>query len=274
MTGFSTILFGEPLFLDTASGETAEILAYYFGFPFLEPAPRPAEGANIIPLSEIEEPTESESESDSLPRLLRRAVFGMAKTLNYRFLFLHASAFAGNGGAVLFSGPGGSGKTTLAMVADALGHPVLGEDIVAVDWRTRMVHPMSMPYRPRPFTRRLLREWGLVPTEGKKIILPVRPGFDPGPAPISRLYLSGGENESTLTTLLNGAFRPSGINPFLVARQLASAVRDAPIHRTPPLRIRKDLDLKRLENAFLRWIEPGGRVYPPDLFENAYRFAA
>ncbi len=272
MTGFSTSLFGESLFLDTASGETAEILAYYFGFPFLEPAPRPVEGANIISLPEIEEP--AESEPDSLPQLLRGAVFGMAKTLNHRFLFLHASAFASKRGAVLFCGPGGSGKTTLAMVAEALGHPVLGEDIVAVDWRTRRVHPLSMPYRPRPFTRRLLREWGLLPTQDKGVVLPVRPTVDSEPAPISRLYLAGGENEPTLTTLFNSTFRPSGINPFYLVRQLTSAIHNLPIHRTPPLRIRKDLDRTELENAFLRWIESAAPACPPDLFENGYRLVA
>lgn len=272
MTGFSTSLFGESLFLDTDSGETAEILAYYFGFPFLKPASYPADGANIISFSGIEDPTESEP--DSLPRLLRGTVFGMAKTLNYRFLLLHASAFACNGGAVMFCGPGGSGKTTLAMVADALGHSVLGEDIVALDWRTRRVHPLSMPYRPRPFTRRLLRSWGLTPTDGKGVVLPVRPSFDSGPASISRLYLSGGENAPTLTTLLNSIFRPVGINPFYVVRQLTSAVQDVPIYRTPPLRIRKDLDRKGLENAFLRWIESGASTCPPDLFENGYRLVA
>ena len=153
MTGFLTSLFGEPLFLKTASRQIAELLAYHFALPFLEPAHRPAEGANILPLSEMAEPTEQVP--DSLPRLLQGAVNGLATTLNHRFLFLHASAFVGHGEAILFCGPSGSGKTTLVMVADALGYPVMGEDITVIDWRARLVHGFALPYRPRPFTRRL-----------------------------------------------------------------------------------------------------------------------
>jgi hypothetical protein len=48
-------------------------------------------------------------------------------------LVLHASAVAVGGRAVVFCGPTGRGKSTLALVLGQAGHPVLGEDGVAID---------------------------------------------------------------------------------------------------------------------------------------------
>ena len=47
-------------------------------------------------------------------------------------LMLHASAVAVDGRAVLFCGPSGRGKSTLALVLSREGHPMLAEDGVAV----------------------------------------------------------------------------------------------------------------------------------------------
>jgi energy-coupling factor transporter ATP-binding protein EcfA2 len=48
-------------------------------------------------------------------------------------LVLHASAVAVGGRAVVFCGPTGRGKSTLALALGQAGHPVLGEDGVAID---------------------------------------------------------------------------------------------------------------------------------------------
>ena len=47
-------------------------------------------------------------------------------------LVLHASAVTADGGAVVFCGPTGRGKSTLARVLGEAGHGVLGEDGVAI----------------------------------------------------------------------------------------------------------------------------------------------
>jgi hypothetical protein len=48
-------------------------------------------------------------------------------------LALHAAAVGARGRAVLFAGPSGRGKSTLAFAASEGGHPVLSEDGVTVD---------------------------------------------------------------------------------------------------------------------------------------------
>lgn len=48
-------------------------------------------------------------------------------------LVLHSSAVVAGGRAVVFCGPTGRGKSTLALALGKAGHPVLGEDGVAID---------------------------------------------------------------------------------------------------------------------------------------------
>ena len=60
---------------------------------------------------------------------------------------LHASGVAIGGGAVLFVGPAGSGKSTTAAVLGTLGHPVLADDVVAL--RMTDVGLLAFPGHPR-----------------------------------------------------------------------------------------------------------------------------
>ena len=50
-------------------------------------------------------------------------------------LALHGSVVAAGGSGVLFCGPTGRGKSTLALLASRLGHPVLSEDGAIVELR-------------------------------------------------------------------------------------------------------------------------------------------
>jgi len=84
-----------------------------------------------------------------------------------RFLLLHAAAVVlsrrDRGArespvprACLFVGSGGSGKTTLGLAAAQRGHTLMGDDLVALDWRSGRLYAMPFPLRPRPDVRRTL----------------------------------------------------------------------------------------------------------------------
>jgi len=62
-------------------------------------------------------------------------------------LVLHASAIVVNGESVLFSGPSGIGKSTLAAGFHQLGHPFLSDDVCAIT--TSNGQPAVMPGFPR-----------------------------------------------------------------------------------------------------------------------------
>lgn len=68
--------------------------------------------------------------------LLRAYLLGpvLALLLHQRgFLVLHASGVAMDGGAVLFLGSSGCGKSTTVAALHARGHPVVADDVIAVD---------------------------------------------------------------------------------------------------------------------------------------------
>ncbi|HQP37358.1 MAG TPA: hypothetical protein PLI95_19375, partial [Polyangiaceae bacterium] len=89
----------------------------------------------------------------------------MGDALAHRFLLLHGGAVCSPPGAtrndpassepaaVLFIGPGGSGKTTLVLAATRLGWEPMGDDVVALEWQTGRLFAVSAPYRVRPDTR-------------------------------------------------------------------------------------------------------------------------
>lgn len=59
---------------------------------------------------------------------------GLGLVLHQRGVFaLHASAVAIDGGAVVFVGPKGAGKSTLAAALAARGHALLSDDVAAID---------------------------------------------------------------------------------------------------------------------------------------------
>ena len=83
--------------------------------------------------------------------LIRLPLLGMvlAAVLQQRgLLVLHASAVAFNGDAVAFLGGSGWGKSTLAATLYARGHPLVADDLVAVDVGGRE-NPIVLPGFPQ-----------------------------------------------------------------------------------------------------------------------------
>ena len=86
---------------------------------------------------------------------------GLCRVLADRFVFLHASAIgaAPRGEAresldappngAIFIGPSGCGKTTLAIAAARLGHLMISDDVVALEWSSGLIHGVPFPFRPR-----------------------------------------------------------------------------------------------------------------------------
>jgi len=62
-------------------------------------------------------------------------------------LALHAAAIAVNGGSVIFSGPSGIGKSTVAAGFHQRGYPFLADDVCAITTTNR--HPAVLPGFPR-----------------------------------------------------------------------------------------------------------------------------
>lgn len=114
---------------------------------------------------------------------------------------LHASAVAVNGGAVLFAGDPGRGKSTTAAAFAERGHPVLTDDVAAfrreADGRILMVpgvprlclcpDAVEFLYGPGPAGRFPL----LHPAEDKRVVLlDTAPGrFQTVPLPLQAIYL-------------------------------------------------------------------------------------
>ena len=63
------------------------------------------------------------------------------------FLVLHANAIVVDGGAVLFMGKSGVGKSTLAAAFNQLGYPIAADDICAID--AGKEQPLLYPGFPR-----------------------------------------------------------------------------------------------------------------------------
>ena len=69
------------------------------------------------------------------------------RCLQHGGLLMHSSGAVRNGWAYLFFGPSGAGKTTIALLSEKAGYPVLGDDIVAL-----RPFPPSLPLgTPSPF---------------------------------------------------------------------------------------------------------------------------
>jgi hypothetical protein len=242
--------------LRLASDEAAEALAYYLALPELEPASR-LEAAPLLDLRD--EPGLVETGPERLPGLLLKAVHGLAGVLEERFLFLHGCALVHEGKALLFCGPSGAGKTTLAMAAEVLGFPVLGEDLVVVDWRRRRVHGLAMPFRPRPFTRALLEGWFRARGGSWDGDAPVRPGAAEGAYPLDRVCLAGAEDDLAAWTLLSCAFGKAYVSPAVLMGRIARAIEQAAVLRCPPVRVAPGITEARMKEALEQWLgNPSG----------------
>jgi energy-coupling factor transporter ATP-binding protein EcfA2 len=78
---------------------------------------------------------------DSVAHLLLDQVLPLVLNLRGREA-LHAAAVVTPAGACLFTGPSGTGKSTLAACFAAAGHPVLSDDCVALEERDDLVRAM------------------------------------------------------------------------------------------------------------------------------------
>ncbi len=142
------------------------------------------------------------------------------RSMAHRFVFVHAAGVAHAGTATLFAGPSRSGKTTLSLAAAQMGLQVLGDDVVAVEWRTGRVYAVPFPFRPRPDTHDAAR-FGEVAGEGRRAQAPrsaeapvvnrvalLGPG-EPAShaAALSRLVCSDGTGAAVSFARLVGALR-------------------------------------------------------------------
>jgi hypothetical protein len=85
------------------------------------------------------------------PLQLRNCLYGsvLATVCYLRGLFpLHGSSVLMHDAAIAFSGQSGAGKSTLAMAVARRGHPLLSDDVCALDLRDT-AHPMLRPAIPR-----------------------------------------------------------------------------------------------------------------------------
>ena len=120
----------------------------------------------------------------------------MAVLLHQRgFLVMHASSAALVGGAVIFLGYPGAGKSSTVAALHAWGHPVLGDEVIAlrVDEGGPIVYPSFPRIKLPPETARSLGcDYEALPRvqpkEEKRSHL-VRAGFPKDPLPLKRIYL-------------------------------------------------------------------------------------
>ena len=133
------------------------------------------------------------------PRWVRLGILGpgMAALLQQRgILILHASTVAVRGAAVAFMGASGWGKSTLAAALHARGHPLVGDDVLAVcfDADAPRVIPGFPQFKLWPDALALFNgasgDLPRVNPEIDKRARPVRDGFvSGGSLPLSHIYL-------------------------------------------------------------------------------------
>ncbi|HEX6753261.1 MAG TPA: hypothetical protein VF093_06720 [Solirubrobacterales bacterium] len=115
---------------------------------------------------------------------------------------LHASAVAVEGRAVLFCGPTGRGKSTLALTLGEAGHAVLGEDGVSISMGPE--GPIAFP------GARGIRVRSLDADGGRRTDLVTDPApHEPPPCPVAAVVLLGERGEG------------HGVEPLEPARALA-----------------------------------------------------
>jgi hypothetical protein len=113
---------------------------------------------------------------------------------------LHASAVAVDGHAVLVCGPAGAGKSTTAAALASRGHPVLSDDVSALDPTPDAVHvrPGYPQLKLWPDAARAVHGDGaelppLTPNWDKRYLdLAERGGYHPEPLPVAAVYVLAG----------------------------------------------------------------------------------
>lgn len=123
-------------------------------------------------------------------------------------LVLHASAAAVEGRAVLFCGPTGRGKSTLALALGEAGHEVLGEDGVAISLEPDgpVAYPGARGIRVRSLGADGARRTDLAPDPG--------PG-EPPPCPVAAVVLLGERGGALTVEPLEAALALALLTPNL-----------------------------------------------------------
>jgi hypothetical protein len=145
-------------------------------------------------------------------RLLRLPLLGtiLATLLHQRgYLVLHASSVAIDGGAVIFLGNKGWGKSTMAATLYGRGHQLISDDVVAIDLRepgTPMVIPGFPQFKlyPEAVVSSLGDDYETLPelAEGyEKRGRPVTERFAQQPFPLKSIYTLGGGSVIMLKSL-------------------------------------------------------------------------
>jgi len=145
-------------------------------------------------------------------RLLRLPLLGtiLATLLHQRgYLVLHASSVAIDGGAVIFLGNKGSGKSTMAATLYGRGHQLISDDVVAID-----LHELGTPMVIQGFPQFKLYPEAVVSSLGddyetlpelaegyEKRGRPVTERFAQQPLPLKSVYALGGGPVATLKVL-------------------------------------------------------------------------
>ena len=168
---------------------------------------------------------------DDVRLFLQGSAFG-ALLQQRGLLALHASAIAVGEGAVVFMGPSGIGKSTLATAFHQRGYTVLTDDVCVVDFDAGGA-PVVVPAYPQlKLWRDALEKLELDPSvlprirpKLEKRALPVREAFRTTPRPLRRLYMLDRSNEPEIhLTSLQGSDKFLAIQAFTYRVQFLEAL--------------------------------------------------
>jgi hypothetical protein len=144
-------------------------------------------------------------------QVIRLFILGrvLASLLHQRgLLVLHASAVEVNGGAIAFLGGKGWGKSTLAATMHRHGHPVVTDDVVALnvsDVGVPVVYPGFPQVKLWPeaaaFLGDSVDELPRLHPQFEKRARPVARGFSPSSLPLKGVYVLDEGAEPEITTL-------------------------------------------------------------------------
>ncbi len=257
--------FGEPVLFRTNSPLLSEVLASCMNMSMLDPH-EPVKKIRVVVALTVNEPV-NDINSEHLPKYLIKAVNRFALALNHRFLFIHGCAFSHDQHCTVFSGPSGSGKTTLAMLAHRMGYNVLGEDIVALDWKKGHVYPILFPFRPRPFTRNLFNKWFGIENKGLNTSGQLGPISAAKNFPITRLFLTEKENH-IVKGMVKATFGHKDIPLRTITHQVAKAVANCHIRHCPQVHIDPQIEKGKIFEAFKLWMESESMDCPHAIFKN------
>jgi hypothetical protein len=158
-------------------------------------------------------------------------------------LVLHAAAVQTERGAVIFCGPSGRGKSTLAAVLGTQGFPILAEDVIVLTVQDGCVlaWPGPIGVRLDPATAQTLGGSGSTVVRGKHLHVPQAPSSSAG-VPVAAIVALDPRGGSELeVTALDG---PGGMAAIFLSvtrfepdawpgsfRQTAGLIRRVPCHR-------------------------------------------